>query len=401
MDDDRGSDERGPAGAWPRRRFLHATAVAGAGLVAGWPAGGWGRRAEGESFFVISDTHFRAEREAPARAAPDSVAVNRRLLEWLNGLPGQRLPGELGGGAVAEPRGVIHLGDMVDTGDRYGGVNEQMAATEWDVYRDHVGLTGREGLLRYPIYEIHGNHDTPRQRNAALEGVIERNARRGGLAAISPNGLHYSWDWGPLHFIALGIVVGPNAVDRQVSRYEAFESLSFLQHDLATHVGRSGRPVVLLHHVDLQRYSVPCGDEGIGGSRAMCCEGMRLVAWHSRDCPENSPGISLREWSACDVRAYHDALRGYNVAAIFHGHLHARRIDTWDGQVVNAPQGIPVFGAKNAGAGGANRAFFYCRVEDGDLVVRECQSLGEHGWDPERSQIRWETTAWRAPLRLG
>ena len=36
----------------------------------------------------------------------------------------------------------------------------------------------------------------------------ERSQRRTGLKNVSPNGLHYSWDWAGVHFIALGIVVG-------------------------------------------------------------------------------------------------------------------------------------------------------------------------------------------------
>ena len=103
----------------------------------------------------------------------------------------------------------------------------------------------------------------------------------------------------------------------------------------------------------------------------------------------------------CQVspRSASDGLAPYNVAAIFHGHLHARRTDMWDGLAIAAPQGIPVFGAKNAGAGGANRAFFYCRIEGADLVVREYQSIGEEGWSHDRSEIRWEPRVWRAPLR--
>jgi hypothetical protein len=71
----------------------------------------------------------------------------------------------------------------------------------------------------------------------------------------------------------------------------------------------------------------------------------------------------------------------------------------WDGLSIAATRGIPVFGAKNAGAGGANRAFFYCRIEGADLVVREYQSIGEEGWSRSQSDMRWEPTVWRAPLR--
>ena len=385
-----------------RREFLRTGARAGAGLALGWPAATLlaqsARREPSLAFFVISDTHVLADAGAPSRPDGPRLAMNDRLIDLLNGLPGRRLPEEIGGGAIAEPRGVLHLGDMVDTGDKLGADHERMTETEWEAYSTRYGVTGRDGRLRYPIYEVHGNHDTPRAANVTVQGLIARNRKRPELASISPNGLHYSWTWDGIQFVALGIVVGPNPDDLPISRYGAYESLAFLADDLRANVGRSGRPVVLLHHVDLQRYSVPCDEALKGGNRAMCCEGMATIAWHSGDCPKHADGISMSEWSACDVGAYHRVIQPYNVATIFHDHLHALRTDVWDGRTIDAARGIPVFGAKNAGAGGANRAFFYCSVEGPDLVVREYQSIGEEGWDAERSQMRWGPRVWRAPL---
>ncbi len=386
-----------------RREFLGGGAFAGAGLALGWPGNSlWADQAptaDGLAFFIISDTHMLADATAPTKVDAARFALNERLIDVVNALPGQTLPSTLGGGIVAAPRAVLHLGDMADSGDRLGVDHERMAETEWKAHTDLYGLSGTDGTLRYPLLEIHGNHDTPRAANVTIHGLIARNAKRRGLTAISSNGLHYSWDWNGIHFVALGIVVGSNQDDLPISRYAAFDSLAFLIDDMKTHVGESGRPVILMQHVDLQRYSQPCDESSTGGSRAMCCEGMTKIAWHSKDCPKNASGISMSEWSACDVRAYHRAIQPYNIAAIFHGHLHARRTDVWDGHTIDAPSGIPVFGAKNAGAGGANRAFFYCRVESGDLVVREYQSIGEDGWSREKSEMRWEPRAWRAPLR--
>jgi len=394
-----GISRKGPT----RREFLGASARASAGVALGWSSkslfGQAVPAADGLSFFIISDTHMLAESATPGTIAAPRLALNERLVDVLNTLPGQQLPAGLGGGTIARPRGVLHLGDIADSGDKLGADHERMTETEWSAHTRLYGLTGTEGRLQYPIYELHGNHDTPRAANVVLQGLIARNARRRGLTNISPNGLHYSWNWDGVHFVALGIVVGANQDDLPISRYGSYDSLAFLVQDLRTHVGDSGRPVILLQHVDLQRYSVPCDDSVTGGSRAMCCEGMAKIAWHSKDCPKHADGISMSEWSACDVRAYHRAIAPYNVAAMFHGHLHARRTDTWDGSSIAAARGIPVFGAKNAGAGGANRAFFYCRIEGADLVVREYQSIGEEGWSRSQSDMRWEPTVWRAPLR--
>ncbi len=71
-----------------------------------------------------------------------------------------------------------------------------MCETEWKHHTELFGLNGNDGSLRYPIFEIHGNHDSPRLRNVAIEGMMERNVRRPGIIDRSTNGLHYAWNWG-------------------------------------------------------------------------------------------------------------------------------------------------------------------------------------------------------------
>lgn len=385
-----------------RRRILTTGALAGAGLALGVrPAAQTIAPDREVSFFIISDTHMLADVAAPDRVDAERFALNERLIDVLNGLPGQAAPGTIGGVRVTPPRAVLHLGDIADSGDKLDDTHVRMTATEFAAHARLYGLTGGDGRLRYPLYEIHGNHDTPRGENVTITGLVGRNARRAGLTRRSANGLHYSWDWEGIHFVMLGIVVGVNRDDRPVSRYGAWDSLAFLEADLAASVGTSGRPVILMQHVDLQRYAKPCGTEPAGGSRAVCCDGMARIAWHSKDCPKHADGISMSEWSPCDVDAYRRAVAPYRVAAIFHGHLHARRADTWTGDAIaplgSAP-GIPVFGVKNAGAGGTARAFFWCRITGGILEVREYRSNGEFGWDPARADLGWEPQVWRVPV---
>ena len=349
------------------------------------------------SFFVISDTHLLAQKDDPQSMAPESESLNDRLIDMLNSLPGQSLPAEIGGGKVAVPRGVIHLGDVVDSGDKSGVLYDQMTKTEWSHFTQRFGLTGNDGRLRFPIYELHGNHDSPRRNNVVLQGIAARNEQRIGLTDRVDGGLHYSWDWGNIHFVALGIVVGPNADELPISRYESFKSLDFLVSDLEKHVGNSGRPVIILHHIDLLRYARPCGTVNRGASREVCCNGMASTAWCNRGC-EGAAGISRDEWSHCDVAAYGRAIEPYHVAAIFHGHLHARRTEFWNPSQDSSGRRIPVFGAKNSAAGGADRTIFYCLVEGEDLVVREYRSRGEQGWHPELAQTAWTPELWRAKL---
>jgi len=383
-----------------RRTLLRAGALASVPLLSPNLAGtiaGDTSSPTALSFFVVSDTHYHANRDQPSLLLEENRQLNARLIETLNRLPGTHLPSQLGGQRVGAPRGVIHLGDMIDSGDKSGRLFEQMTDTEWQGYVADFGLTGNDGQLRYPVYEVHGNHDSPRQRNRPILQLIERNKRRPGLVHVSDNGLHYSWDWGDVHFVALGIVVGPNDQGLPISRYDSFDSLPFLVEDLQQSVGTSGRPVVLLHHIDLLRYTRPCDMSLRGDSREVCCEGMAKVAWCSAGC-EGKIEIAKEEWSACDVEAYFQAIRDYNIAAIFHGHLHARRTDRWHGAQAKAEKDIAVFGSNNSGAGGTSRSLFYCVLDQEQLSIFEYHCNGAEGWDPTHSELLWRPESWTVPL---
>lgn len=140
------------------------------------------------TFFVVSDTHYGLSREGD-RTVP-------KLVDLMNELPGTAYPAEFGG-AVAEPRGVLHIGDMTNDGKR----------EQWEMFVRDYGLTGKDGRLKWPVYEAYGNHDGG-PKTPVRDGIRARNPNRVGLTAISDNGLHYSWDWDGIHFINLGIIHG-------------------------------------------------------------------------------------------------------------------------------------------------------------------------------------------------
>ena len=195
-----------------RRQFLATTSACATAWALGTASAGESQAAASKetdvSFFLVSDTHFLAQKEAPTKLDEKSIVTCRGLVDTLNRLPGTAIPAEAGGGTVAVPRGVIHGGDVIDTGDKNGGVHPQMIETEWAAFSSEFGLTGKDARLKYPIYEVHGNHDSPAGTGLPVEKIIERNKTRPGLKNVSQNGLHYSWDWGSIHFINLGIVVG-------------------------------------------------------------------------------------------------------------------------------------------------------------------------------------------------
>jgi predicted phosphodiesterase len=349
-----------------RREFLALSGAAAASAC----ATGWSQEkkpAEPVAFFLIGDTHYLARKDQPGELDPASQLVTSRLIDTLNRLPGTEIPAASGAAKVATPRGLIHAGDLIDSGDKTGPVLAEMQKREWQGFVEDFGLSGQEGKLRTPVYEIHGNHDGPRGEGLVPEGIKARNKRRPGLVNVSPNGLHYSWDWGPVHFINLGIVVGGGANTKH-GRYNPLDSLPFLVEDLKKHADDPARPVVITHHVDMARYSGPCEEDTKGESG---------------------------EWHPCDVRGYYEALARHNIVAILYGHTHVRNVFRWNGgRDMKAPQGIPVFNTDNAAHfHSKTQALLYFEIGERELVAREYATAD--AWESGA----WTPQVWRTPVR--
>lgn len=317
-------------------------------------------------FFAIGDTHYFANERSTSELMENSVANCQGLIDTLNKLPGTQISDEAGGGLVGTIRGVIHAGDIIDTGDKRGKIQESMQRREWDGYIADYGLTGVEGRLKYPVFEVHGNHDSPSGDGLAIEGLIERSKKRNVLGR-SGNGLHYSWDWGPVHCINLGIVVGQDRNIDQRRRYNPMDSLDFLIGDLQDHASDLSRPVLITHHVDVVRYSKAC--DGTDAANL----GM--------------------EWNPCDVQAYYQAIRKHNVLAVLYGHTHVRNIQNWNGTQQKVEQGIPLLNIDNSSHfSGGNQAFFYIEIDHQELRVRECAT--KDSW----ASYFWTPSIWKFPV---
>lgn len=316
------------------------------------------------AFFLIGDTHLVAAKENPDMLDERSASLAAKLVDALNNLPGTEIPKAAGGGTVLPARGVLHAGDCIETGDPTSVKKQQ---TEWSAFAREFGLTGKDGRLQFPIYEVHGNHDGTRDKGLPIQQIIERNKTRPGVVNVSKNGLHYSWDWGPVHFVNLGLVVGEHPDVKRKRRYDPMGSLEFLIADLKAKVGPSKRPVVITHHVDMLRnaQTLPVEDKK--------AEGM--------------------EWDPADVRAYYDALKSYNVAAIFYGHTHARNVFRWDGTNKAASKGIPVFNVtKSSHFSSMSQGLFYIEIKGDSVTAREYQT--KDGWQSGT----WTPQTWTASL---
>ncbi len=354
-----------------RRQFL-GTSAAGFARAA-LPAPGLGAAAqdnvEALPFFFIGDTHYLANRAQTKELTAPSRLLTNRLVDLLNRLPGSAIPENAGGGKVGTPRGLIHAGDLIDSGDKTGKNDRLMQETELASFQADFGLNGKDGRLRLPIYEVHGNHDAPQGDGPVTAFIRTRNKNRPGVANISSNGLHYSWDWDGVHFLCLGIVVGAGMDTDRKRRYQPLDSFAFLLDDLTRNVGKSGRPVFITHHVDVLRYSVACDPKA---------------------------GAGNQEWDPCDVRSYYQALANYNVIGIGHGHTHMRRIFRWDGTRTPAKTGIPVFNTdKSSHFQFDAQAIFYFEVGRKEMLVREFSTRDR--WQ----NAQWTPQTWRFPIKIG
>jgi cytolysin (calcineurin-like family phosphatase) len=339
-----------------RRQFLAATAASSTCAVMSAADQQLSRKLD-VAFFLIGDTHYLANKEQPEMIDEVSARTNAQLIDQLNRLAGTDIPEAAGGGKVRAARGLIHAGDLIDSGDKGDSVHLRMQATEWAAFNDDFAADGKSGRLRLSVYEVHGNHDSPSGEGLAVKRIIERNKHRPGVKNVSDNGLHYSWDWDDVHFVNLGIVVGTVKEVVRKRRYNPLDSLQFLISDLAEHVGDSGRPVILTHHIDVARYSTDPNPAG--------------------------PATSA-EWDPADVRGYYEAIAKYNVAAILYGHTHARNIYRWNGTPKPAEQGVPTFNVDNsAHFGSPAQAMLYFHLHGETLTVRELAT-----------KDRWATCYW-------
>ncbi len=259
------------------------------------------------TFLVCSDTHYGLDQWG------DNEALNKDAIDRMNAIPGTAYPVSVGG-TVNTPRGVLVPGDLTDTGtwDNWYGYYWFLYWREGFV--DDYGLKG-DGRLDYPVYEGFGNHDIHSPATGVvLDGIRDRNAQRMGLANISSNGLHYSWDWEGIHFINLNLYPGGAG--------DAAESLDFLADDLNTQLGGSNRPVIVYHHYGFD-------------------------------------GFSNGWWTQTERLAYYDVIENYNVIATFHGHCHATMKRKW--------KGIDTFNIGSA----RDQKFFVVHITGDEMVVAE------------------------------
>lgn len=206
------------------------------------------------TFLAASDSHYRE----PDHRLGSHNHLNRATIEEMNQVHSLTWPEKLGGGAIDKPRGLVMPGDLIDDGDRKEN-DRNLSAEQYRLFEADLGLDGTDGLLKFPVFEGWGNHDGPpvgKEKNgfSSQAQIKRRNLQRQQknlISNLSPNGLHYSWDWDDVHFVQLNFY--PADQQHAEIRYSPVwhdpqGALTFLKEDLAAKVGTSGRPVVLTAH---------------------------------------------------------------------------------------------------------------------------------------------------------
>ena len=276
----------------------------------------------GESVVVVttSDTHFGVGKSQEERAKNLALAQARPV--EIAALIGTELPRairEHAGGMerVPRPRGILVAGDLTD-----GSPNPDICRQQWAQFAAAYPGSGLAiGQDRIPIFPSLGNHDGGLFGPVAplVFASLDRLGERGEIASRSAGGLHYALHWGRLHVLCLNLCAAeatdPAApfrygVQGQGSWNDPQEALTYLKTYLATRVGDSGDPVMIVTHYGFDSFS-------------------REWNW----------------WSRSQRAAFYRVLEPYRIVALVHGHNHQTAYYHWPDPHDHADDLTAIFGA--------------------------------------------------------
>lgn len=343
-----------------RRGFLAGTAA----LLAAGRANG--QAADDVTFLFINDIHACRMATGLSPNCQQEGKTDEALLHHirvLNGLPGKLWPTEIAGkpsglasagNLIATPLGVVVGGDMTDDGGGQVAMPSEGTQLLQFSQRYHQGAT--EDRVHFPVYVGLGNHDLDQDGppghvdwyRRQLRDYVEINHRAGVFfkPPVPANDYDvdsdcYSWEWGGLHLIQCQRFAGDTAKG-------AVSALPWLKRNLATFAA-GGRPVVVFQHYGWDSFSRERWDPA---AKTFDDEGAGAPHW----------------WSDDDRLAMVDALKGYNVVAVFHGHQH-------ETPMLYQADGLDIFKPKAAYMGG----FGLARLSGGTFEVALGEGVGDAG----------------------
>ncbi|KQS74531.1 metallophosphoesterase [Rhizobium sp. Leaf384] len=285
--------------------------------------------------------HIRALNRLPAQLWPQTIANTPSGLTRA-------------GREIGAPAGLVMGGDITDD----GGGQVAVPGEGWQLrqFSQRYAQGQDPQHVHMPVYVGLGNHDLdqdgppshPDWYRRELRDYVEVNHRPSVFFTPSlpadnydVDSDNYAWNWGRLHLVQLQRFGGDD-------RKGAVSGLDWLKNDLATFAA-DGRPVVLFQHYGWDRFSIERWDAGHG---TFDDEAAGAPHW----------------WSDAERAALLEALKGYNVIGIFHGHEH-------DTPMVYKAGGIDVFKPKAAFKGG----FAVVRVTDDAMDVALGEAVDDKG----------------------
>ncbi len=238
------------------------------------------------------------------------VAALNRITEftWPTEIAGVATGLAGAGKKIAEPLGLVIGGDMTDDGGgqvKVPGEGHQLLQFS-SRYQQGTG----PDRVHFPVYNGLGNHDLDQDGGPPhidwyrreLRDYVELNHRQTvfykppvAVANYDIDSDNYSWDWGGLHLVQLQRFGGD-------TNKGAISGLDWLKLDLENSAA-DGRPVVVFQHYGWDSFS--------------------LEKWDPEKMTFDDAGPGHAHWwDDGDRAALLAALKGYNVAGLFHGHEH-------------------------------------------------------------------------------
>jgi hypothetical protein len=292
------------------------------------------------TFYVTSDVHFGRDTSFSAYDHARHVWEMNRFTQtgarWPAGTASSGQP-------VAEPAFVTIAGDLTLWGH----------TAELDGYKKYYeGNPSDPGTLRFPLFTGLGNHDTDNAfYNRDLQVLPYFRARYAGSPDVSDfdaPSLNYSWDYGDVHFVQTNRFAGD-------VQYGNKSSLEWLAHDLASSVGDSGRPVVIIAHYGFDSFS-----------------------------------LQPNWWTDAQRTALWNVLQHYNIVAFISGHDHAAGLRKWP---TSGPKQMDNFSSSTGGQYGIG-GFLVVRVTDASLDVAYAEWKDPTEWAQD-AQGNWKVVQQR------
>jgi hypothetical protein len=250
------------------------------------------------TFYFTSDIHFYRPPGFPLEGQLNHIY-------YMNNLWSLNFPWTFALDPIGKPVGVVIGGD----------IGLDATAPNLGAYRLMYEQGRTTSSINFPVFFGLGNHEivTEAEAGGAHRMWDYIRHRMGTCSDASQISMHhntgnYSWDWGRLHLIMLN--TWADETNSLYNQNTAGDGLAWLANDLATRVGKSGRPVIIFQHYEFASF-------------------FSQDATHPSDtsCSNDPKCRGGGGWTLRNATDFLNTIGGYNIAGIFAGHTHAPSVE--------------------------------------------------------------------------